>query len=301
MRILITGASGFLGRSIAKVLASAGHSIFTVKPIPIGSTEPHVRRAPMAKRDRGIEPSDIYARVEQVRPDIVVHTAVNYGRNGEPPSEILDANVRFGLLLLQALDTIGRPVSFINTDSALSRDIDFYSLSKHHFVEWSQLLASKPDSAIQFINAKLQLIYGPGDSLSKFVPQVLHSLYKKNIEIDLSSCEQVRDFIYVDDAVRALMTIINNTDKIEKTCEIDVGSGTPCRLKDFVLLAVELLNSNTTLNFGKVPYRKNEEFYLKANTERLRSLGWSPVVDLPLGILLTIREDFGHSSEWIPS
>ncbi len=71
-----------------------------------------------------------------------MHTACSYGRKGESPLDVLDANLRFGMLLLQAaLDATprdGGPVALLNTGTVLAPDVSLYALSKTQFSAWGR-------------------------------------------------------------------------------------------------------------------------------------------------------------------
>ena len=61
---------------------------------------------------------------------------------------------------------------------------------------------------------------------------------------------------------------------------------------EFVELVKKLCkNDKTTLNFGALPYRKDEIMQSHADTAGLRSLGWEPIIGLSKGLELTIQQE----------
>ena len=132
-------------------------------------------------------------------------------------------------------------------------------------------------------------MYGPGDDISKFTSYVIRAC-KNNVDnLPLSQGEQIRDFIYIDDAVDALSVIIENLEKLGHLEQLEVGSGVAISLKDFVKLVKKYTGSKTTLNFGEVPYRTNEDLHLVADITALKMCGWSPKFNLELGINKVIK------------
>jgi nucleoside-diphosphate-sugar epimerase len=64
----------------------------------------------------------------------------------------------------------------------------------------------------------------------------------------------------------------------------EVGSSTTSTIQDFVNHIKRLSNSNTTLNFGAIAYRKDEIMYSCANIAEMRNIGWQPTYDIESGI-----------------
>lgn len=132
-------------------------------------------------------------------------------------------------------------------------------------------------------------MYGPKDDSTKFIPFVIEKMLKNEKQIDLTKGEQKRDFIYVEDVVRAYLTLVKTIDKLDKKYyHIEVGTGKPTTIKDIVLLIKMLTNSDIKLNFGTLPYRKNELMYSSANIDFIKKLGWEPKVSLEEGLKETI-------------
>jgi CDP-paratose synthetase len=289
LNIVITGAGGFLGSALARRLGQMDHRIFLL-----------VRNSTSLCRLQDISPfkigrcesdPEINEFISDASPDVVIHTACCYGRAGESPLQIIDSNIFFGISLLSAIKSLEKKVSFINTGTVLSRDVSFYALTKIQFEELGAYISSTPNQSIQFINIKLQHMYGPGDDPSKFTSYVINACKNNVPTLPLTFGDQKRDFIYIDDVVDAYIKIIeggNNLNKIEK---INLGSGIASRVRDFVETAHKLTNSKTELLFGKIPYRDNEEMSLVADIEPLKRLGWIPKIDIKTGIKKTIEMD----------
>jgi nucleoside-diphosphate-sugar epimerase len=212
-----------------------------------------------------------------------------YGRAGEKEMQIFDANTRFGVLLLSCLSEIKHPISFINCGTILDSDISHYALSKNQFIEWGNSIAKETSSNIQFINAILQHMYGPKDDLSKFTTLVIKTCLNNEPYLNITSGMQKRDFIYIKDVVMVFSKIIENLKKFKKIDVIEIGSGKPVRIRDFVKTVHMLANSKTELNFGAVPYRENELMYSRADIERMNSIECSLQYSLNEGIEETIK------------
>lgn len=291
MKILLTGASGFLGSALALYWQNAGHDVALL-----------MRPASSVKRLRGLNALfdigrcttdvDVHAFVKRVQPEVVVHTACAYGRQGETNLQIYDANIRLGLVLLDALQNAVKTVSFINTGSALAPEVSFYALSKSHFSQCGRMQANQIGQQLRFINVQLQHMYGPGDDASKFTTHILHACHRNDPQIKLTAGEQARDFIFIEDVVSAYDKLLMKHDQLNTVEDIEVGSGVAPTIRQFVETAHSLTASISQLFFGALPYRKNEAMHCLANLERMNQLGWAPAFNLTAGLKKTIELEF---------
>ncbi len=289
MRILLTGSTGFLGSALARHWSSRGHELLLLAR-PSSNTHridallPQTRLARIA----GIE--DIPGLFKGFAPDAVVHTACSYGRQGETPLGVIDANLRFGTVLLQAaLQATGRQTAFLNTGTVLQPDVSLYALSKTQFSQWGAALATQHPATLQFIDIHLQQMYGPGDDRSKFTTHILEACRNNEPYLALTPGEQKRDFIHIDDVVQAYDLILENHASFAASDAIDVGSGTALRMRDFVELAKRITKASTELDFGAVPYRSTEAMLCVADITRLSALGWRAAFDLEAGMRQTLH------------
>ena len=291
MNVLITGASGFLGSRLAHRWHGLGHDVGLL-----------MRPTSSLARVRGLDhkvdiarcsdDSDTIAMVQRLRPDLVLHAACSYGRAGERHLDLFDTNVRLGMVILQALADLGRNTSFLNMGTALGPEVNAYALSKHQFVQWGRIFATQQATGMSFVNLRLQHMYGPGDDKTKFTSQVLHCCHANKPVLDLTVGDQVRDFVYIDDAVAALAAIADQRAKFGATADIEVGSGAAHTIREFAMAAQRLTHSTTRLNFGAIPYRASEVMHSVADVRALSALGWRPAFDLESGLRRYIALEF---------
>jgi len=283
MRILLTGATGFLGSCILRrliesnydtVILKRSHSnIFRIKEV-IGKVTYH-----------DIDKFPLESVFEESRYDVIIHTATQYGRKDENLLDIVETNLMLPLRLI-TLGLKHNVRTFINTDTLLDKRINSYSLSKHQFKNWLSIFSDR----IECINVLLEHFYGQNDDKTKFVTFVINSLINNERELNLTPGEQRRDFLYIDDVVDAFMLIIQAADMRSGFHEYEVGSGVNIRIKDFVEAVARISgNVDTRLNFGAIPYRENEVMESRVNLRAIEELGWTPKTSLEQGLRQTIQ------------
>jgi nucleoside-diphosphate-sugar epimerase len=228
-----------------------------------------------------------------------VHLATCYGRNGESHREVVEANTLFPLALLEEAIRQCVPL-FVSADTCFNTwplrygYLRSYTLSKRHFAQWGEVLAA--EGPIRFLNVKLQHPYGPGDGPAKFVPQFIRDCLTRTDEIALTPGEQKKDFIFVDDVVSALRTLLDRGDRLPAGfSEYECGSSQATSIRAFAEMVHRLTNSNARLRFGALPYRENEIMFSQANIEALAALGWRPQWSLEQGLREVLKRDFGRA------
>ena len=287
MRILLTGPGGFLGSALTHYWHKCGHELWLLAR-PSSRLDRLADLPDSVRVMRAYAPDEIPAVVRMAAPDAIVHTACSYGRKGETVLDVMEANMRLGTVLLQAvldgeLQDAG-PTAFLNTGTVLAPDVSLYALSKTQFSSWGAALATQAPDRLRFIDIRMQQMYGPGDDRSKFTTHVIEACRHNEPRLALTAGEQRRDFIHIDDVVRAYDCILERRSDFDASDVIEVGSGDTVTMRSFVELARQVADASTALDFGAVPYRPNEAMLCVADTERLRGLGWQPEVQLAHGL-----------------
>jgi nucleoside-diphosphate-sugar epimerase len=286
MKILLTGATGFLGSRILKVLLKEKHKVIILKRS--FSNTYRIQNELSKVKQYDIDRQNLKLIFDENKNiDVVAHTATCYGRNNESISEIFNSNTFFPLQLLD-MSLRNNVATFINTDTNLPLNKDGkmynYVLSKKQFFEWCVQYRGggirKYKTAL--INVIPQYMYGHYDDTTKFIPFVIEKCMEDAKELDLTEGKQQKDFIYVDDAASAYAAIIKN--RHNNFSEYQMGTGKSTSLKKAVLTIKKLTGSSVKLNFGAVPYRKDDKMISKADTKNICSLGWKPKYSFEEGI-----------------
>lgn len=296
MNILITGATGFLGSHLTKRLVKEGYKVIILKRSFSNTWRITDILSKITIFD--IDQSPLEQPFVNCGPiDAVIHTATMYDRNGEQSSTLLDSNVSFPLKLLEAA-IVNKVKLFFNTDSFIHRNnsgykhLASYALTKKQFLEWGTELSKF--EKIHFINVQLEHLYGSFDTDSKFSKYILESCINNIPELLLTTGEQKRDFIHVNDAVSAYSLLLKQAVKdFPWFKQFELGTGETKTIREFVELIHQKVKSETILRFGAIPYREHEIMESYANNKELRSLGWKNEIGLTKGIEMMISDEIG--------
>ena len=109
---------------------------------------------------------------------------------------------------------------------------------------------------------RLYLVYGPNQDINRVIPITIKNALK-NKKFDCSSGKQLRDFIFIDDVINAIIKILKN----KKTAGeiLNIGSNKPTKIKDVILKICYLVGAGRPI-FGKFFMRKDEIMALYPNT-----------------------------------
>ncbi|MBT4732365.1 NAD(P)-dependent oxidoreductase [Candidatus Woesearchaeota archaeon] len=286
--VVVTGGTGFFGSHLIKGLLSNGYQIVLLKrsTSDLWRIDECISEIDLFNVD--IFSLDVfYEKYPKI--DACIHTATNYGGEDIDIGDIFQVNVSFPFALLSSLYKSGCKI-FLNTDTFYTksnsnntyRDMGDYITSKWHFSKLGRDFSALV--GIVFINVRLFHLYGPMDNNNKFTASIFNQLIN-NYDIDLTSGNQGRDFIYVEDAVEAFIEILKEK-HVCSNIEYEVGTGNIVSIRDFTQMAQKLIGSKSNLFFGRKKIRVCEDKVsnIAADTYRLRKLGWFPKVSLEDGI-----------------
>ncbi|WP_310830501.1 NAD-dependent epimerase/dehydratase family protein [Paenibacillus pedocola] len=152
--------------------------------------------------------------------------------------------------------------------------------SLHHI-----LMSYQQSYGISCAWARVFYLYGPWEHELRLVPSVILSLLKGD-QAKCSHGQQIRDYLYVKDAAKALVKLLDT--QIEGP--VNVGSGEPIRLLEIVYTIADILGRKELIHLNAIPAPKDEPGIVLADVERLKQdVGWNETVTLEKGLYETIE------------
>lgn len=286
-RVLLTGASGFIGRGALGALAQAGHEVHAL-----------ARRRGADAPGVVWHEADLLSECEivtQVRPEILVHLAW-YAEHGKFWSSL--ENVRWveaSLALLRAFaDAGGRRAVLAGTcaEYRWSQDVypesaplvpaSLYGAAKHGLHVVAGAFCRQAD--VELAWGRVFFLYGPFEDPRRFVPSIVLSLLAGE-RAPMTEGTQRRDLLHVADAGAAFAALAAS----DVTGPVNVASGRAVALREVAAEIARDIGAEQLLAIGALPMPVGEPPVLQADVRRLREqVGWSPAIELADGLAGTI-------------
>jgi len=298
MRCLVTGASGFLGSHLVRQLLKRGHSVTVLM-----RGELQARRVgDWLDRVRVVQGSlesteSLREKLAHETIDVFFHLAW-FGVTAEyrNDTEQISKNVVGCLRLWELARDIGckhwigigsqaeyGPSKEVLHEDLAPRPVTAYGVAKLT----SGMLTGKMSemAGIRHTWVRLLAIYGPGDDPRHLIPTVIQTLCAGR-KPPLTKGEQKWDYLYVEDAAKALSLIA----EAGVAGTLNLGFGKTVVLRRLVERIRDLVNPHLALGFGDVPYRADQVMRLEADISRLQSAtGWNPETSLQEGLRRTVE------------
>jgi nucleoside-diphosphate-sugar epimerase len=289
-RILVTGATGFVGRRIVQLAQAAGFEVHAVarrappQDAPVAVTW-HVLDL-MAEETKAAE------LIATLRPTHLLHAAwcTAHGAYWTSDENLLwlATTARLSHAFIQAggrrFVMVGTCAEYAWSQHVISEErtptepstlYGACKLAAHYALQ--ALNRSHPDFTA--VTGRIFFAYGPYEDAARIVPYICRSLAAGEPAL-LSSGAQIRDFLHVDDVARGFLTLLQTV----ATGAVNVASGQPVRLGDIARHIGEASGRGDLIRLGARPDRPDDDHVLVAEVGRLRALGWEPQHSLKDGL-----------------
>lgn len=287
-RVLVTGATGFIGRHSLAPLMAGGYEVHAVN----ARRKPEERKGVVWHQADLLKADGVESLMQKVRPSHLLHFAwyAVPGKYWTAPENL--AWVRASVDLMQAFSGQGgRRAVMAGSCAEYDWKFDYcselftpcrpatlYGSCKHGtrllLEAWSR------QTGISSAWGRIFFLYGPGEHPSRLIPSVIASLLRGE-PARCTHGNQVRDFMHVEDVAAAFVALLDS----EARGPVNIASGNPVALKDVVRGIADCLHQPGLVQLGAIPAPAGEPDALIADIVRLRDeVGFRPRYKLKKGI-----------------
>lgn len=327
MKILVTGGAGFIGSALIKhIIKYTNHKVLNLDALKYSSSLESLKKISSSKRYffKKIDISNL-KKIEKCifkfKPDKIIHLAAesHVDRSIEGPTAFIQTNIIGTFNLLQVakkyFNSLKKKKNFVfhhvSTDEVFG---DLVEQNKKYFDENSNYQPNSPYSASKASSDHLVRAwhktygtpivitncsnnYGPYQYPEKLIPHtILNAIHGKDIPI-YGNGKQVRDWLYVEDHVVALLKVLNKG-KIGETYNIGGNSKKTnikvvleiCKIlnKIFIKKYKKDFNFKTLIKF--VQDRPGHDAMYAINCRKIKNkLGWKPRFSFKEGLKKTVE------------
>ncbi|MDH4070509.1 MAG: GDP-mannose 4,6-dehydratase [Ignavibacteria bacterium] len=308
-RVLVTGGAGFIGSHLVDQLLTAGYEVGVVDNLSTGNRANLNPAGSFHHCDITDRPA-LERVLREHRPEIVFHHAaqMNVRKSVSDPSYDASVNILGFLQLMECCVTAGvRKVLFASTGGAVYGEQQTFPADENHRTfplspyGVAKLAAEKylyyyhKVHGLNSVVLRYANVYGPrqnAEGEAGVVAVFGNRMLQSQQPVINGDGGQTRDFVYVDDVVRANMAAL----RTEGFHTYNVGTG----IETTIVSVYEAVSREVGWQGtpGKGPEQKGEQRRSVLDCEKIgRELGWSPTVSFQEGIRATVRsfrEELNH-------
>jgi GDP-L-fucose synthase len=303
-RIFVTGGHGFIGRRVVPLLVASGADVVSAYRPGQRWTELPGRQVEIDLRDR----QGLAARMSGV--DLVIHLAATSGGiqlQESIHSGILQENFAMSSNVLAAAATAGVRRVFLASSAVVYGGEPHFPIPEAAPVlspgdhpsgyAWSKITDEvvagwyQQESSFETVVGRFTNVFGPGGSFDPARSTVVHALVRRALDVApqgpltvWGDGTAVRSFVFVEDAARAVVTILAAGVPGEA---YNIGGGEPTSIADLATAIRDLVSPAMELLFD--PSRPAGVHYRAVDGSKLASIGFTPAVGLIDGLRATIE------------
>ena len=298
MKILVTGGAGFIGSNIVDAYIDAGHEVAVIDNLSNGKEENLNPKARFYKVD--IRSPEIDLVFAKEKPDVLNHHAAQIDVRKSVADPMYDAGVNItGMigLLQSSVKHMVKKVIFASSGGAIYGEPKIlpadentpldplapYATSKvagEYYLKCFSNLHGLKYTSLRYGN-----VYGPRQDPfgeAGVIAIFCNAMYgNKEVKI-FGTGEQLRDYVYVGDVVRANLLALGRADNEE----VNIGTGIGTSVNELYARLKDIIGYQKDAVYYPPRQGELEKTYL-TNAKARQVLGWEPLVDIQHGLELT--------------
>jgi nucleoside-diphosphate-sugar epimerase len=292
-KVLLTGATGFIGRHCLPLLLERGYEVHAIS----FKTPKENQKNIYWHKTNLLDPKESIELIAEIQPSHLLHMAW-YVAPGKCWTSLENLNwVQSSISLLQSFAQHGGK-RIVMAGTCAEYDWKYGYCSEHTTPVSPDTLYGQSKHALQIILdafcaqtglsgawGRIFFLYGPHEHKDRLVSSVISSLLN-NKKAKCSHGNQIRDYLHVEDVADAFVALLESTVQ----GPINIASGLPITVREIIEKIGDRLNRQDLVELGAIPASTNEAPLVVADVRRLLDeVGWHPKYDLDSGLEQTIE------------
>lgn len=300
MKIIVSGAAGFIGSHLAEKLVKMSHEVIGVDSFT-NYYSPALKQMNAKKiTKKGVKMHNLDLVKDDLSPiiknsDFIFHLAGQPGINSKIPLETyIRNNIMATNKLLMASAEVSSLKCFVNASTSsvygkhatdneemAPKPTSYYGVTK--LAAEQLVLSYHREEKISSCSLRLFSVYGPRERPDKIYPKLIQSiLSNKPFTLYKGSEKHKRSYTYVNDIVEAFVKILKTPNKVGGEI-INIGSDVERTTGEGIRIVENILGKKARIKV--VPKRPGDQFRTKANIEKARKLlDYNPTTTLEKGL-----------------
>jgi nucleoside-diphosphate-sugar epimerase len=306
VKVLVTGAAGFVGAGLVRTLLQHGHEIHVLlKSSTRGWRLAEIQHELRCHQTDLRDEEGLTALVRTIRPEVIYHLAAHGAYPTQTDAdEIIQSNILGTWNLLKASAAIDY-LTFVNTGSSseygfketATRETDYLEPNSYYSVaKCAQTLLCQHFARVEkkSINTfRLYSVFGPYEEPTRLIPTVVRSCLQGK-DLQLVPRDIARDFVFVDDVVEAYLRL-EQLGRLSGEI-VNIGTGLQSTIGDVVDNVVALTGARVQCHWGAMaPRIWDARIWVADATKSYRLLGWRAGTSLRDGLQRTVEWTRGRA------
>jgi UDP-glucose 4-epimerase len=295
MKIIVTGASGFIGKKLCIALLERGHEVASLCRNSLANVD---AQSGLYRHIPYVMGEVLPIGVEAFDPEVLVHLAwdgiPDFSENKCVQNYY--SQVRFfsqtsSLSKLKKVIASGTCREYASKkgvcfESDRIQPDGYFSWAKQALSDYFRISCN--ERKIAFVWFRIFYVYGPGQRNESLIPTLMRS-YKSQILSDIKNPNVANDYIYIDDVVKAIFNAI----EIKDSCGIfNLGSGNLTTVFEIAKLVEKFIHKGTDYQvklIQSIDDKRNRAGMFADISLAASQLVWTPQIDIAEGIRKTIK------------
>jgi nucleoside-diphosphate-sugar epimerase len=297
-RVVLTGATGFIGSYLAEALVAQGYDVIALRRT---QSDPW-RVAAISQQLTwiNIDEPTWEQQLQSLQAEYLVHSAwlgVGVGQRDDWQSQL--SNLTFTMQLLQVLRqgplkkvvVLGSQAEYGAFEGRIDEEYSAQPTAAYGAVKLATLSLVRAYCEayqLEWYWLRVFAVFGPREDAHWFVSFVAASLLKQQPP-DLTGCEQRYDYLFVPDLARAIVQTLPAAPG--QSGVYNIGANRATSLRQLVDSLGKLTDSAAGANYGALPYRPGQVMHMEGNSNKFERV-FGPIVQTPLTEALAASVDF---------